>query len=105
MTASMLELPQLTGTRERARQLIASAHLPSNLSGLTVVVDAGATLAGTESFADELVRTILVDRNGSKLVVYFVGPEFGEKLKAAAWLHRVASKLDIQGGPAPRLDE
>ncbi len=98
VSAPTLDLPQLTGTRDRARQLIANADLPVDLSSAEVRVNAGSTLAGTDSFADELIRAIPVERRAARLVVDLVGADFSHQLVAAADRYAVADKLLVTSG-------
>lgn len=55
-----IEVPQLSGGRERARALI--GELADRLPGATVVVDFRRVVAGMPSFADELVARVLAER-------------------------------------------
>ena len=98
VSAPTFDLPQLTGTRDRAKRLIADADLPVDLSAAEVRVNAGSTLAGTDSFADELVRAILVERHAARLVVDLVGTDFSHKLVAAADRYAVTDKLVVTSG-------
>lgn len=91
-----LELPQLTGTRSRARAMIEDAGLPDDLSGADVHLDGHLTLAGTGSFADEVVRILLVERLADRVVVINVGPDLHAKLARAAAEHGVAEKVSFE---------
>lgn len=101
MSAAVLELPQLTGTRDRARRLLANSGLPAALEGLTVHLDAGPTLAGTDSFADEMVKILLVERHAEGLVVTLVGPDFAEKFHQAARTYGVDTRVKTFTGAGP----
>jgi hypothetical protein len=93
MTASMLDLPQLTGTRNRARAWIEAANLPSDLTGLAVALNGHRTLAGTGSFADEVVKILLVERHAARVTVYNVDSDLTAKLKRAVDAHGVSARL------------
>jgi hypothetical protein len=88
-----IEVPQLTGGRERARFLV--QDLGGRLAGATVVVDFRRTVAGTPSFADELINLVL-DRGGAALLqIQHVSQELGEYLLDAAKDHGVAERLHV----------
>ncbi|MDO3110298.1 hypothetical protein [Mycobacteroides abscessus] len=93
MTVS-LEAPVLAGSRPRAQQILAS--LPNDLSDQVVQLHCGSLIAAAASFADEIVRTILVDRHALRLEVSSVSdPEFVEYLKQRAEDHKVANRLQV----------
>lgn len=88
-----IEVPQLTGGRERARFLV--QELAGRMTGATVVVDFRRTVAGTPSFADELIDLVL-DRGGAALLrVEHVSQELGQYLLEAAKDHGVAERLHV----------
>ncbi len=62
-------------------------------------LNAGETLAGTEMFVDELVRSILVDRRAEQLVVSLVGPVMNEQFQAAANHYGASDRLRLYSGP------
>src|SRR5512132_1738488 len=64
---STLIAPKLLSSRHQARELTAS--LAEDLSGTVVLVDCSALQATTPSFVDELVKAVLVDRGGERLVL------------------------------------
>ncbi len=64
---STLIAPKLLSSRDQARELTAS--LAEDLSGTTVLVDCTALQASTPSFVDELVKAVLVDRRGDRLII------------------------------------
>lgn len=101
MSAPPLALPELTGTRDRAKEMLTAAAVPQDLRGMQVVVDAGSVIAATDSFADELVRAILVDRHADQLIVSLVGPDFAQTLKSRGRFYRVLDRLQILSGPLP----
>ncbi len=94
-------LPQLTGTWLRARQLVATWGLAEDLSGTRVHLDAGTTLAGTQMFADEMVRAIMVERRAEQLVVSLAGSELHAQFRASAAHYDVAERLRVHSAPAP----
>ena len=95
MTAVLppIEVPQLSGGRERARALVDG--LGRGVRGATVVVDFKRMVAGTPSFADELIARVLVDGGAARLCAEHVGQEFGEYLLEAARDHGVAGRLQL----------
>ena len=86
-----IEVPQLSGGRERARALVDG--LRHRMTGATIVVDFRRMVAGTPSFADELVTRVLVDGGAAELRAEHVSREFGEYLLEAARDHGVAERL------------
>jgi hypothetical protein len=86
-----IEVPQLTGGRERARALVDG--LADRMPGATIVVDFRRMVAGTPSFADELVIRVLVDGGAAELRAEHVNREFGEYLLEAARDHGVAERV------------
>ena len=86
-----IEVPQLSGGRERARALVDG--FADRMVGATIVVDFRRMVAGTPSFADELVTRVLVDGGAAVLRAEHVTREFGEYLLEAARDHGVAERL------------
>ena len=86
-----IEVPQLSGGRERARALVEG--LGQRMAGAVIVVDFRRMVAGTPSFADELVTRVLVDGGAAALRAVHVSREFGEYLLEAARDHGVAERL------------
>jgi hypothetical protein len=64
---STLIAPKLVSSRHQARELTSS--LASDLSGGVVMVDCATLQASTPSFVDELVKAVLVDRRGDRLIL------------------------------------
>lgn len=93
MTLS-LEAPALAGSRPRAQQLLAG--LQADPTGQTVRLHCDSLIAAAASFADEIVRTILVDRNAARLEVTGVSDqEFITYLRDRAVVHKVSDRLDV----------
>ena len=86
-----IEVPQLSGGRERARALVDG--LWHRMTGATIVVDFRRMVAGTPSFADELVTRVLVDGGAAALRAEHVSREFAQYLLEAARDHGVAERL------------
>ncbi len=86
-----IEVPQLSGGRERARALVDG--LGHRMTGATIVVDFRRMVAGTPSFADELITRVLVDGGAAVLRAEHVSREFGEYLLEAARDHGVVERL------------
>jgi hypothetical protein len=86
-----IEVPQLSGGRERARALVEG--LGQRMAGAIIVVDFRRMVAGTPSFADELVTRVLVDGGAAALRAVHVSREFREWLLEAARDHGVAERL------------
>lgn len=89
-----LEMPVLAGSRVRAQQLL--NELPQDLSGQVVELHCGMLIAAVVSFADEIVRTVLVDRHAERLEVTRVSDRyFIEHLRDRAAEHHAADRLHI----------
>jgi len=95
MTATLptLKVPQLSGGRRRARALV--EQLGGRLPGAAVVVDFRSMVAGTPSFADELVLLVLDEGKAAVLRAEHVSQEFGAHLRDAARDHGAAERLQI----------
>lgn len=95
MTAVLptIDVPQLSGGRERARELLAA--LSGQMTGATVVVSFRNMIAGTPSFADELVSVVLDDGGAQQLLAEHVSAEFGTYLLDAARNHGAAERLVV----------
>ncbi|WP_448625910.1 hypothetical protein [Geodermatophilus sp. URMC 64] len=88
-----VEMPQLSGGRKRAQALV--RPISQQLRGGTVILDCRQLIAGTASFADEIVRLVLVDGGANLLEVRNVDRDFGQDLLTAAKDHGVSSQLRI----------
>lgn len=89
-----IKLPRVVGTRPSAR-----AHLrevPDRLDGQDVVLDCRGLVDGTASFADEIVKVVLADRNAASLVALGPGHDFAEDLMTAAQDHNVANRFRLE---------
>ena len=93
MTVSF-EAPALAGSRPRAQQLL--VELPDDLTGSAVQLHCESLIAAAASFADEIVRTILVDRKAELLEVTSVSDqEFITYLRERAEFYGVADRLQV----------
>jgi hypothetical protein len=86
-------MPQLSGGRDRARTL--ALPLAGKMQGQRVQLDCRQLVAGTASFADEIVKRVLVEGGASLLVVEYVAGDFANYLIDAARDHGVPEKIDI----------
>ena len=95
MTAVLppIAVPQLSGGRERARALL--EDIAGQIRGAKVVVDFRRMVAGTPSFADELVTRVLVSGGAEQLAAEHVSPDFGDYLLRAAKDHGVSERLTL----------
>ena len=90
---STLIAPKLVSSRDQAREL--TAGLPGDLSGTAVLVDCSALQASTPSFVDELVKAVLVDRQGSRLRIVGAPERTVALARRAAENRGVADRLEI----------
>ncbi len=92
--SSTLELPVLAGTRRRASQVL--SLLPNDLSGRVVQLRGDLLIAGSASFADEIVHTVLVERGAQLLAVASVSDrEFIDALRDRVAAHGVDDRLQV----------
>jgi hypothetical protein len=89
---STLIAPRLVSSRDQARELTAS--LPSDLSGTVVMVDCTALQASTPSFVDELVKAVLVDRQGARMIIKGAPERTVELARRAAQNRGVVDRLE-----------
>lgn len=64
-----LRLPYLAGRREHVHELLAAQGIPASLAGEVLVVLGRDMAAASESFADELVREIVVVRGAAQMAL------------------------------------
>jgi len=89
-----LEAPALAGSRPRAQQLL--VELPDDLTGSAVQLHCESLIAAAASFADEIVRTILVERHAELLEVTNVSDqEFITYLRERAAVYGVGDRLQV----------
>lgn len=95
MTAPVLpvEMPQLSGGRKRAQALV-EPYL-GRMAGRIVRLDCRQLVAGTPSFADEMVRLVLDDGGAQLLQVTNVDKDFAADLWTAAKNHGATERLSI----------
>lgn len=90
-----LEAPMLAGSRPRAQQIL--AKLPKDLSHAVVELHCDSLIAGAASFADEIVREVLVNRRAQRLVIIAASDrEFIDYLRDRANVHNVADRLQVR---------
>ncbi|QNI08720.1 hypothetical protein GAN17_22535 [Mycobacterium kubicae] len=95
MTVSSIDAPVLAGSRPRAQQIL--NMLPDgDLSQYVVQLECGSMIAATVSFADEIIRTVLVDRKAARLEVTNASDqEFIGYLKQRAKFYHVEDRLQF----------
>ena len=86
---STLIAPKLVSSRHQARELT------GDLSDTAVMVDCSALQASTPSFVDELVKVVLVDRRGDRLIVKGAPERTVELARRAAQNRGVLDRLEI----------
>jgi hypothetical protein len=89
---STLIAPKPLSSRHQARELTAS--LAEDLSGTVVMVDCSALQASTPSFVDELVKAVLVDRGGERLILEGAPERTVELARRAAQNRGVVDRLE-----------
>lgn len=89
-----ISLPELSGGRARARTMIAG--LGPRLQRGTLVLDCRQMIAGSQSFADEIVVQALVNHPGVReLRVEFAPELFAKYLVDASQDHGVADRIKL----------
>jgi hypothetical protein len=91
---SQVMLPRLVGSRESADQLLGS--LPRGTPYARLVLNCRELLAASPSFADEVVKLVLVEGRASELVVLGASDEFAEYIKQSAEARDVFSQVAIR---------
>lgn len=94
MTAT-LEMPQLSGGPKRARALVQAVDAEQNFRGHGVIVDCRRLLAGTRSFASELLQQLLVEHHASDVTIVNVDDAFADDLRAAARELSLEGRVEI----------
>ncbi len=89
-----IKLPRVVGTRPAVAPFLAGIN--QILQGEQVVLDCCALLSGTPSFADEMVKQILVDRSADELVVLSAASDFASDVMASARDHGVADRVHLK---------
>lgn len=93
-----IRLPRVVGTRPAVAPFL--TDVPTDLRGQQVVLDSRALLSGTPSFADEMVRAVLVDRAADELVVLGATSDFASDLTASARDHGVLDRVHLKESAA-----
>lgn len=89
-----LTLPALVAGRDLADALV--DKLNDDGRSVPVFVDARRLESGTSSFAAQLVRRILLDRNAEQLILVGAPPSFAGYVRDAAVKLKVSNKLDTR---------
>ncbi len=88
-----LEPSQHSGSRDHARDLL--ADLPSQMAGVSVVLDCTSLIVGTPSFLDEIVKEVLVVRRADRLEVIGGSARIAALIERAAANRGVADRLSV----------
>jgi hypothetical protein len=88
-----LRLPRLVGTREAAVDLLDAQDVARDLRTADVVVFCDDLATGSASFADELVRQVLVERHGVHLVLVGAPQLFWMRVSESAERRGVADRV------------
>lgn len=97
-TLPTLPLPPLVGTRRRAQALV--HDLPGDLHGAAVVIDCRELVAATESFADELIDLLVLQRGAQRLdFVNVTDSEFANWVDERAAAQGVEDRVTVDRCP------
>jgi len=88
-----LRLPYLAGTRDLVHELLATQDVPASLAGEVLVALCRDMAAASESFADELVREVVVVRGADGLALVGAPSKFVEHCRTAAIRRRVRRRV------------
>lgn len=94
LLAPRVTMPQLSGGRERARALLEPYE--GELRGKELLLDCRRLVAGTMSFADELVSGVLERGRAAQLIVEYADGDFAGYLHDAARDHGVGDKITFR---------
>lgn len=95
----MMSAPAHANSREQAQELV--SDLPRDLSGCLVIIDCSKLTIATASFLDELVKTVLAERNAAQLAFRDAPPRTRAHAERAAVNHQVAGRLSFEESPEP----
>ena len=93
-----LRLPRLAGTREAVTDLLAEQHVPASLTGECLGVLCRDLASGSTSFADELVKQVLTERDAAELTLVGAPERFVTLVRAAAQRRGVADRVHVRSG-------
>jgi len=88
-----LQPSQHSGSRDHARDLVAG--LPSDMVGMSVVLDCTGLVVGTPSFLDEIVKEVLVARRADRLEIIGGSARIATLAERAATNRAVADRLNV----------
>ena len=88
-----LRLPWGAGRREQVGELFAEQQVPPALDGEVFVALCRDLVTASESFVDELVRQVLVERRAVELAIVGTDGEFVDACAAAAERYGVAGRV------------
>lgn len=90
-----LVVPELTGGRKAANRLVDAK--PYHLTGACVTLDMRATKAGTLSFADEIVKVVVLQNRAKSLNIIGAYHDMQRWIKESAQAHGVSGKVTFSG--------
>jgi hypothetical protein len=89
--SATLEAPPLLSSRRQARELLSS--LPEQLQGGAVYLDCSELRSAAPSFIDEMIVTVLLERNADQLVFLGAPERAIEFACKAADVHAVRTRV------------
>lgn len=88
-----IDLEGLLGTRESADDLLAKTHVPLDLHDQTVVLHSRDLLTGSTSFADQLIKQLILVRGARDVVLVGAPPRFERHMLEAANRRQVNGRV------------
>lgn len=92
--AYQMVAPRLVGSRESAQAILST--IPKDLVGQRVALNCRELRSGSPSFADEIVRVVLVERQAAELVLVGAGERFAAYVRDSAGAHDVVDRLLVR---------
>jgi hypothetical protein len=89
-----IRLPRLVGSRSSAAHLVEQSG--DGIKGERVVINARELLSGSPSFADEMVKGLLVQGGASELVLVGAGTDFAGYVQQSAQARSVSDRVVIK---------
>lgn len=92
--AYQMVAPRLVGSRESAQAVLAT--IPHDLTGQRVALNCRELRSGSPSFADEIVRVVLVERRATELALVGASERFAVYVRDSAQAHDVVDRLLVR---------
>lgn len=95
-TVIEIELPWVGARREDVAPLLKKHRVPRVLDGKRVIVVCGGCVDASESYLDELVRELLVDRHAAEVALLGTDAAFLADCRVAGARYGVADRIHLR---------